>query len=126
MDTCRFTNHHRRMWKDPKIINSCLILGVTEESSSTPLPHLVDRLTDTDTSDKTEINGITYDENLLKIMKASIQYPHVAEENQTKRNMPSGAAFPFCHYSKEDTQSSGIRYIHRSGTSEMGGLGGGL
>ena len=82
-------------------------LGVADESTSIPLPKLVDAMTEFKTSDKTEINGVTFDENLLDIMKASIQYPHITKENNTNRNMPSGSAFPFCHYNNEDAYNSG-------------------
>ena len=65
-------------------------------------------MTKTDTSKRTDINGVVFDEKLLEIMKASIQYPHIAEVNQTNRNMPSGAAFPFCHYNNQNAKNSGI------------------
>ena len=82
-------------------------LGLADESSSIPLPKLVDAMTNTAKTDKTNIDGVIFDKKLLEIMKASIQYPHIAEENQTNRNMPSGSAFPFCHYNNEDASNSG-------------------
>ena len=82
-------------------------LGLADESSSIPLPKVVDAMTNIAKTDKTNIDGVVFDKKLLEIMKASIQYPHIAEENQTNRNMPSGAAFPFCHYNNEDASNSG-------------------
>ena len=90
------------------------ILGMAP-ANSVSIPKLVDILGERDlenmagfTSGAVDINSLTYSQQLLDIMELSSQPPHMAE-NATGGGIraPPGAAFPFCHYGKENSFTSG-------------------
>ena len=50
-----------------------------------------------------DTSSLFYDDQLIEIMKGSLQPPHLVDD---KINVP-GAAFPFCHFDKENEKNSG-------------------